>query len=64
MPLLNTPVFLNFMGTLDASGQATAELNTGGPLPPGSVGIILSFAYCLNNPFDFVSNPINVEILD
>ncbi|MFH2001212.1 MAG: right-handed parallel beta-helix repeat-containing protein [Planctomycetota bacterium] len=62
LTLLNTPFFQNFYGTLDAgTGMAAATLDTFGPVP-GSAGIGLSFAFCLNNPFDFVSNPIEVEM--
>lgn len=60
--LLNTPVFQNFLGSLDASGQAVAQLNFG-PLDPGVAGTRLYFAYCLNAPFDFSSNPKEIEIV-
>ena len=36
--LANTPVFANFQGTLDTEGNATATMDTLGPLPPGLVG--------------------------
>ena len=29
MGMLNTPVFVDFMGSLDAAGTATAQLNSG-----------------------------------
>lgn len=61
-PLLNTPVFLNFMGKLGADGSGAAKLTTG-PLPAGSTGTVLTFAYCLNKPFDYVSVPVDVEIV-
>jgi len=60
--LLNTPVFHNFLGSLDSSGQAAAQLNTG-PLDPSFAGTNLYFAYCLNAPFDFASNPREIEIV-
>ncbi|MFH1999349.1 MAG: hypothetical protein ABIK28_06695 [Planctomycetota bacterium] len=59
----NTPLFDRFLGTLDALGQSTAQLNTGGPLPPEAVGLSMYFAFCLNNPFNFVSTPVIVEIV-
>jgi hypothetical protein len=59
--LLNTPVFHCFYGTLDAAGSAEAQV-TSGPIP-GFAGTILYFAYCLNSPFDFVSNPVEIEIV-
>jgi hypothetical protein len=50
------------LGTLDASGTATAQLNAP-PLRPEFVGITMHYAYALNNPFDFVSNPVAIEIV-
>jgi hypothetical protein len=61
--LLNTPAFPNFLGTLDASGQATAKIDTLGQLPAGVAGIMIHFAYAMNNPFNFASNPVGIEIL-
>jgi hypothetical protein len=61
--LLNTPVFLNFLGTLDGEGKATAQINTGGPLNPQFAGITLYFAFCLDYPWEFVSNPLAIEIV-
>jgi hypothetical protein len=60
--LINSPVFAGFMGPLDAQGEASATLNLP-PLPPGTAGLIVHFAYCLNNPFDFASNPVAVEVV-
>ncbi|MBU0755634.1 MAG: right-handed parallel beta-helix repeat-containing protein [Planctomycetes bacterium] len=54
--------FESFLGTLDAAGRGAAWIETP-PLPPGLVGIKLHFAYCLNHPFDFVSNPFEIEIV-
>jgi hypothetical protein len=62
MLYLNTPLFSAFLATLDASGRSTAQLNTGGPMPPGSAGHTMYFAYALNNPFDFASNPVSIGI--
>ena len=61
MALLNSPVFSNFMGTLDADGRSTAQLNI--PAFPVSAGIIMHYAFCCNNPFDFVSNPVAIEMV-
>lgn len=58
-----SPLFNGFLGYLDSAGQSTAELNTGGPLPSGSAGKVLHFSFCMNNPFDYASNPIRVEIV-
>ena len=59
---INTPMFANFMGTLDGNGQATAQLNIE-PVSSEYIGTKIYFAYCLNNPFDYVSNPIEIEII-
>jgi hypothetical protein len=59
---LNTPVFTDFLGKLDGKGEATAQINAP-PLPPGSAGLVLYFAFCLNNPFDFASNPLEIDIV-
>jgi hypothetical protein len=61
-PLLNSTIFSNFLGALDEYGQAQAQLNAPA-LPPGYVGLELYFAFCLNNPFDFASNPVEIEII-
>jgi hypothetical protein len=59
--LANTPIFANFMGTLDAAGEASAAL----VLPPvsGVAGITMYYAYALNAPWDFASNPVSIEIV-
>ncbi|MFH2003051.1 MAG: exo-alpha-sialidase [Planctomycetota bacterium] len=62
LSLLNTAVFPNFYGALDAAGQGTAQVNTLGPLPPTAIGALLYFAYCLDYPWEFVSNPTLVKI--
>lgn len=59
--LANSPVFSGFMGKLDTGGGATATLN----VPPlaGYAGTVMYYAYCINNPFDFASNPVEIEIV-
>ncbi|MFH1998089.1 MAG: hypothetical protein ABIK28_00345, partial [Planctomycetota bacterium] len=59
---LNTAIFSDFMGILDASGSATARLDAPA-LTPSSVGIVMTYAYVMNNPFNFTSNPVDVEIV-
>jgi agmatine/peptidylarginine deiminase len=63
MILLNTPVCMDFLGQLDNEGRASAQLNLG-PLPSGSSGSILHFAYALNNPWDFTSDALAIDIVD
>jgi hypothetical protein len=61
--LLNTSLCFDFLGTLDGSGQAVAQLNLPA-LPAGSAGATLCFAFCLNGPFDYASNSALIEIVD
>ncbi len=58
---MNTPLFVNFAGKMDVSGQALATFDTLGPVP-GAAGIMLTFAYTLK-PYDFVSNYVEVSIV-
>lgn len=62
MMLLNTVVFSDFMGFLDAEGMGAAQMNLP-PLPPGSEGTIITLAYCCNGPFDYVSNSVEIEVV-
>jgi hypothetical protein len=61
---LNSPVFSGFLGKLDPAGRASAQLNTFGPLPASAVGARLYFAFACNNFFDYVSNPVAIEVVD
>lgn len=61
---LNTAFFADFLGVLDGNGTATAQLDTFGPLPSSTLGLELVFAYACNNPWDYVSNPTFIEIVD
>jgi hypothetical protein len=60
--LMNTPIFSNFMGNLDGLGLANAKFDTIAPFS-GATGITLYFAYALNNPWDFASNPLGILII-
>jgi chitinase len=53
------PIFSGFAGTLDANGEATAQLNV--PAAAWLAGIQLSFAYALS-PWDFASTSVQVQI--
>jgi len=57
----NTPVFESFLGKLQPDG--TAEASFVFPGYAGVAGAVLYFAYCLNNPFDVVSNPVEIGYL-
>ncbi len=61
---LNTPIFSNFQGFLDSSGQAGASLNISGPVGPSYVGLELTFVFLLgpNPAWNFASNPITIVI--
>lgn len=59
---LNTNIFDNFLGTLDGAGQAAAQLNAP-VINPIAIGSIVYHAYCLNKPFDYVSNAIQIELI-
>lgn len=62
MSLVNTTICVDFMGVINETGTKTAQLVTG-PLPPGSAGLKIYFAYAMNNPFNFASNPLEIEIV-
>jgi hypothetical protein len=61
---LGTPMFQNFMGTLDGLGQASATFDTLGAVDPLMVGQTLSFAYLLTYPpaWDFSSNCVTLDL--
>lgn len=61
--LMNTPIFLDFNGTLSALGDGSAQFDTLGPLPAGTAPTTLHFAYALAGPWDYVSNKVEVEII-
>lgn len=59
----NSVFFTDFYGTLDGSGRSAAVFDTNGPVL-GMLGYVMSFAYPLQGPpWDFVSSPINVEVV-
>ena len=60
---LNTAAFVNFMAALDGVGQSTAKLDTITSLPSSAVGVRMAFAFAMNKPWDFASNPVTIEIV-
>ena len=62
LSMLNGPVFVDFMGALDGSGNGTALLNLPA-LGTGYAGLKMYYAYCLSGPFDFASNPVEIELV-
>jgi parallel beta-helix repeat protein len=63
LSLLNTPLFLEFMGDLDAEGMATPQMNVP-ELSPGLGDFTLYFAYVLNQPFNFASNHVEIHFTE
>jgi len=59
---LSTPLFVKFLGMLDADGKAKAKFDTISALPSILLGYHFYFAYGLNSPWDFVSNPVAIEV--
>ena len=59
---LGSPVFQNFMGSLNGSGEATATFDSLGPVDPVMIGQTMSFAYILGGQpkWNFSSNPVNL----
>lgn len=60
--LVNTPACEDFIGTLNEIGYASAQLQLN-RLRPEQIGLEFNFAYCLNEPFDFASNSMMIEIV-
>ena len=59
---INSAIFQDFMGTLDGDGLAAAKLDTLGPIP-GTAGLTMHFAYALDKPWNFTSNPVSVNVV-
>jgi len=60
--LVNTQTCIDFFGMLDSNGANHAKLCTN-ILQSQYIGMEINFAYCLDAPFDFVSNPVKIEIV-
>jgi agmatine/peptidylarginine deiminase len=60
----NTPSFRGFAGTLDVNGRAIARMDLSGAALPAQPGESMHFAFLTAAPFGFVSNAIEVRILD
>ena len=66
--LANSPALVNSHGVLDNFGDATAILDSNGPLPPTALGLVVDFAFLLYYPttyfpYDYVSNSVSIEIV-
>lgn len=60
----NSARFQGFTGTLDASGRSLARMDLSSAPLPAEPGTSLHFAFTCISPFDFVSNAIEVQLLD
>lgn len=56
----NNAFFQDFRGILDPDGKASAILNA--PSVPLAAGTVIHFAFTTENPYDFQSNPVPVEV--
>ncbi len=59
---LYSPLFVNFYGNLDSEGEAMARLYLPGPYAQAYIGDQITFVFCLYDNYDFVSNPVAVDI--
>ncbi|MHC4942990.1 MAG: C25 family cysteine peptidase [Planctomycetota bacterium] len=59
---IGSPVCVDFAGTLDGQGRATATLDTLGPVDSLLIGEVANFAFLLEPPpgYDFTSNAVPV----
>jgi len=57
---LFSTLFMNFLGVLDGSGKASAAFN----MPPvsGIVGLKFYYAFALAKPWNYASNPVEIEV--
>ena len=61
---LNNPGLTHFLGTFDENGKAYARFNRFKPIPTQYIGKKIYFAFATRDPWDYVSNPISIEIVD
>jgi hypothetical protein len=61
-PLMNSNLLQDFLGQLDGDGVGAAVLNIPVPIPE-AVGMTMYFAFALNDPWNYVSNPVEIEIV-
>ncbi|MFH2000152.1 MAG: hypothetical protein ABIK28_10745 [Planctomycetota bacterium] len=61
---LNTPIFDNFYGTLDAEGKTCAQMLLPPGVAGGSEGLTMNFAYITGLPIEYASNFAAVHVLE
>jgi C1A family cysteine protease len=57
-----SPLFQGFTGFLDSEGEATARLSIPGQSAVPFAGMRLTFAFTTKAAYDFVSNPVQIDI--
>jgi hypothetical protein len=60
---LDSPLFVDFMGSLGVDGRATAQLVVPPDLLVGMENVDFYFAYPLLNPSDFASTSIRIDVI-
>ena len=60
---INTNIFNNFVGELNSCGKAFAKIKTRA-LPASFIDSTMYFAFILDKPYDFVSNPVPIKIIE
>ncbi|MBU0754644.1 MAG: hypothetical protein KJ645_05860, partial [Planctomycetes bacterium] len=64
MAYWNTSFFQNFLGQLDWQGKGSALLYIPNFSLYGFTELDMYFAFTMNNPFNFVSNPIMIRVAE
>ena len=59
--LVNSVLFVDFLGTLDDEGRALAQFDLVLPLDPSVIGLKMYFTYLTLSPKDFAGNAIAIE---
>ena len=62
LSLINTPVFVDFLGILDSEGRGYPRLCST-PIPGVYCGLTVYFASCLCSPYNYASNPVGIHII-
>lgn len=59
---INTTTFAGFLGDLDARGKGSAQINAP-PISQYFIDVVMYYSFVLNNPYNFVSNPVAIRIV-
>jgi len=55
-------IFPSWLGVLDVNGINYRHSSLP-PLPGSAIGLTITYAYCLYAPYNFVSNPVDIDIV-